>query len=349
MFQFANPTAFLLLLPLIAAVWKIYARRVSRGIRFAPIGRIPAQGRSWRTLAALVLPAVTIAGMALLIIAMARPRTVLSKSHRSTDVIAIEMVVDVSGSMEALDMSTKTATGKTNYKTRLDAVKEAFIDFVDKRPDDLVGLISFAGYTSTLAPMTSDHEALKHILKGVKTPKQEFNEKGEIVNSDEMLTAIGDALATACARIEKAKPVSKIIVLLSDGESNTGAITPEQAIDAAKKLGVKVYTIGVGSSGRAPFWATDAFGRKTIGYAYVTLDENMLRKIASDTGGSYFNVKDKDGLENALDEINKLETTKVEHDIYRQFNELFGNFLFAGAFLALLGLTLNMALTRRLI
>lgn len=348
MFQFANPTAFLLFIPLAAAAWKVYARRVNRGIRFAPLNRIPGQGHSWRTIAAIVLPAIALIGMALLIVALARPRTVLAKSHRTANVIAIEMVVDVSGSMEALDMSTKTATG-INYKTRLDAVKEAFIEFIDKRPDDLVGLITFGGYVSTLAPMTTDHDALKHILKGVKTPKPAFDENGNITNRDELLTAIGDALATACARIEKAQPVSKIIVLLSDGESNTGIITPDQAIEAAKKLGVKVYTIGVGSSGRAPFWATDAFGRKSISYAYVNLDEGMLRKIASQTGATYFNVKDKDGLEKALDQINKLETTKVEHDVYRQYNELFTNFLLAGVLLVLFGLTLNMALTRRML
>jgi Ca-activated chloride channel family protein len=348
MFQFANPSAFLLLIPLGFAVWRVYAARVNSGIRFAPVNRIPHQGRTWRTQAALILPALALLGMLLLIVAMSRPRTVLSKTHRTSNVISIEMVVDVSGSMKALDMSKKTPTG-IKYKTRLDAVKNAFKEFVAKRPDDLIGLISFGGYVSTLAPMTSDHEALNHVLEGVATPKPAFDANGNVINRDELLTAVGDALATACARIEKAKTASKVIVLLSDGESNTGAIKPDQAIEVAKKMGIKVYTIGVGSTGRAPFWSNDAFGRKSISYAYVSLDENMLRKIADETNGLYFNVKDEKGLKKALEKIDKLEKTKVEQDIYRQYHELFSIFVTIGAILLLLGLTLNMVLTKRLL
>ncbi len=348
MFQFANPTAFLLLIPLAIASWRIYARHIHQGIRFAPMLYIPSQGKTWRTIAMQILPAIFLLGLLLLIIAMARPRTMLAKSHKTSNVIAIEMAVDISGSMEALDMSTKTATGY-KYKTRLDAVKEAFKQFVDKRKDDLIGLVTFAGYTSTLAPMTTDHEALKHVIDGVQIPKQTFDQNGNINNQDELMTAIGDGLATACARIEDAKPVSKIVVLLSDGESNTGLFTPEQAIEAAKKLGIKVYTIGVGSTGRAPFWATDRFGRKTISYAYVRLDEKMLRKIANDTNGLYFNVRDQKGLEKALKKIDKLETTKVEHDVYRQYNELFSYFIFSGALLVLIALMLNMMVSKRLL
>jgi Ca-activated chloride channel family protein len=348
MFQFANPIYFLLILPLAAAAWRIYARHINSGIRFGPTARIPGNGRSWRTIASRILPAITLIGLMLLIIAMARPRTVLSKSHKTSDVIAIEMVVDISGSMEALDLSKETATG-TKYKTRLDVVKEAFNTFIDKRQDDLVGLISFAGYVSTLAPMTPDHEAIKHVLKGVETPKAEFDANGNVINQDEMLTAIGDALATACARIENADPVSKIMVLLSDGESNTGMIQPPQAIEVAKKLGIKVYTIGIGSTGRAPFMATDSYGRKRISYAMVSLDENLLRSIADETGAIYYNIQDEKGLDKALAEINKLETTKIEQDIYTQYRELYKYFIFAGAILILLGLTLNMTASKRLL
>ncbi len=348
MFQFANPSNFLLIFPLAAAAWWVYARRIRQGIRFAPMSRIPHHGHSWRTTAALILPALTIAGLLLLIIAMARPRTMLAKSRKTSDVIAIQMVVDVSGSMEALDLSKKTPTG-VKYKTRLDVVKEAFADFVEKRDDDLIGLISFGGYVSTLAPMTTDHDALRHVLDGVQTPKQAFDSNGNIINRDELMTAIGDALATACARIENADPVSRIIVLLSDGENTTGMIKPDKAIEIASKLGIKVYTIGVGSTGRAPFWATDRMGRKIVDYANVRMDEPMLRKIANETNGSYFNVKDEKGLEKALSKINELETTRIEQDIYRQYRELFTHFLFPGMALILLGLTLNMTLTRRLI
>ena len=349
MFEFANPSAFLLLLPLVWVARRIYGENVTHGIRFAPTGRIPSQGRSWRTVAANVLPALFLTGFALLIIGMARPRTVLSRIHKTSNVIAIEMVVDVSGSMEALDMSDIKNNRIVKERTRLDAVKEAFAKFIEKRPDDLIGLVTFGGYASTLAPMTTDHEALLPVLEGVQTPKPEFDENGNVINQDELLTAIGDGLATAAARIEKAKAKSKVIVLLSDGESNTGQFTPEQAIEMAKKLGIKVYTIGVGSTGRAPFMTTDRFGRKTISYAQVKLDERMLRKIADNTGGMYFNVKDKKGLEKSLEKISKLETTKIESDIYRQFRELFGYLIFGGLFLVLTALTLNIVITKRIL
>ena len=126
-------------------------------------------------------------------------------------------------------------------------------------------------------------------------------------------------------------------------------IKPAKAIKVAKSLGIKVYSIGVGSSGNAPFWATDRFGRKVIAHAQVTLDEKLLRTVATETGGSYFNVKDEKGLENALDQINALEKTRVDQDIYRQYRELFLYFLTPGLTLLLLGTTLNMAVTRRLL
>jgi len=348
MFQFGNPSSFLLLAPLALAAWCVYARRVQQGIRFAPMARIPRQGSSWRTILARLLPLIVLSGLALLIVAMARPQTVLSKSRKTADVIAIQMVVDISGSMEALDMSTRTPTGM-KYKTRLDAVKEAFAAFVDEREEDLIGLMSFGGYVSTLAPMTSDHEALRHVLEGVATPKAVFDKNGNVINEDELLTAIGDALATACARIEKAEPVSKVIVLLSDGESNTGIIQPNEAIKVAHQLGVKVYTIGIGTTGVAPFWATDRFGRKVIQRSRVRLDETLLRRIASETGGVYFNVKNEKGLEKALAEIDSLETTRIEQDVYRQYRELFPHFLTPGLVLVLLAFTLNMAVARRLV
>jgi Ca-activated chloride channel family protein len=348
MFQFGNPISFMLLFPLGAAVWCVYARRVRQGIRFAPMTRVPRMGRSWRTSLSRALPALSIAGIFLLILALARPQTVLSKSRQSSDVIAIQMVVDISGSMEALDMSTRLPTG-IKYKTRLDAVKEAFAAFVERRDEDLIGLIVFGGYVSTLAPMTTDHDALLHILDGVTTPKAVFDKEGRVLNEDELLTAVGDALATACARIEDSEPVSKVIVLLTDGESNTGMILPQRAIEVARDLGIKVYTIGVGSTGNAPFWATDRLGRKVISRAHVTLDEKLLRQIASDTGGVYFNVKDKRGLDSALEEIDELETTRVEQDVYRQYRELFGYFLSPGLAFVFLGLVLNMTIARRLI
>jgi len=250
--------------------------------------------------------------------------------------------------MEALDMSDIAGNMIVKERTRLQAVKETFADFIAKRPDDLIGLVTFGGYTATRAPLTADHNALLHVLKGVEVPKPYQDKNGQIVNQEEMLTAIGDALATGCARLEKAVPKSKIMVLLTDGDSNTGLIKPEAAAETAKKMGVRVYTIGVGSNSQAPFKMRDMFGRETIQYAEVTMNEDLLRRIAGVTGGQYFNVRDPKGLQRAMDDINRLEKTAVERNVYHQYNELFLWFLIPGVLLIGAATGLNMLVSGRI-
>jgi len=348
-FRFAYPFAFLLLIPLGAAAWFVYRRRVRQALVFSPLHRIPRTGASTvRLVAATVMPAVFLAGTALCILALARPQRVLSSSRRTSDVIAIQMVIDVSGSMQALDLSTRTAAG-TDFKTRLDAVKDTFADFVRRRPDDLIGLVTFGGYASTRAPLTADHPALLHSLKGVEIPRPAQKPDGTIADREELMTAVGDALATACARLETAEAKSRIVVLLSDGESNTGIIRPKDAAEAAKKLGIKVYTIGVGTNGRAPFKGRDMFGREVIEWANVTLDEELLRDIAATTGGRYFNVRDPKGLEETVEAIDKLEKTEVGRTVYEQYDELFCAFLFPGMAVLMAGLAANALVAGRLL
>ena len=348
MFRFATPYCFFLLIPLCIAAWYVYRRSVRKGTLFSATVRIPRQGNSWRAAVALVCPALAVLGLVLVVLALARPQTVFSRIRRKTDAIAIEMVVDVSGSMEALDLSPKTATGY-KFRTRLDAVKEVFAEFIAGRPDDLIGLISFGGFATTRAPLTADHNALLHVLKGVEIPKPSRDKNGRVTNMEELNTAIGDALATACARLEAAEPESRIIVLLSDGESNTGIIEPEKAIEAAEKLGLKIYSIGVGSTGRAPFKGRDMMGRETVEWVNVVLDEKLLRKVADRTGGKYFNVKDPEGLKNALEDIDSLERTEIERDIYSHYNELFPWFLVAALGLIIAGSGINMMVARRVV
>ncbi|MBN2302402.1 MAG: VWA domain-containing protein [Lentisphaerae bacterium] len=348
MFRFADPYYYLMLAPIGIAFWFVYRRRIRTAIPYPAIFRLSSTHTTWRIKAATILPALYLLGAVLSVIALARPQTVFSKMRRTTDAIAINMVVDVSGSMEALDLSHQSPTG-VKYKTRLDVVKETFADFVDKRPDDLIGLVVFGGYASTLCPLTMDHDALRHVLSGVEIPKPVYDGKNQVMNQEELLTAIGDALTTACARLQNAAPKSKIIVLLSDGESNTGIVEPTAAIKVAKELGIKIYTIGVGSTGRAPFMVRDLFGRETIQYAHVNLDEKLLTEIASVTGGKYFNVNNSKGLEEALANIDTLEKTAVEENIYNQYNELFHWFLGPAIGLIVLASSINVALVRRII
>jgi len=348
MFRFATPLAFLLLAPWALAAWRLYRRGAPAGVLFAPTHRLPEQTAGWRVVAARQVPALFLVGALLLIVAAARPQTFLAREHRTVDALAIEMLVDVSGSMDALDLSERTATG-WNYKTRLDAVKETFARFVAQRPDDLIGLVTFGGYAATRSPLTADHDALLHVLKGVEIPHGQTNDQGQPVDQEETLTAIGDGLATGIARLTDAEPKTRIVVLLTDGDSNTGIITPEQALDAAVKLHMRIYTIGVGSNGPAPIRVRDQFGRDVIVQANFALDEALLKKLADTSGGRYFNVRDPDALRHAMETIGKLETTPISRNIYRQYNERFSLFLLAGAALIVLALTLNMQAARRLL
>ena len=338
--NFATPLAFLLLIPWAVAAWRLYRKGKRTGVLFSATRDLPMRTAGWRVALTRVIPILFLAGALFLIVAAARPRSVLTREHKSIQAIAIGMVVDVSGSMEGLDLTPK---GASSYQTRLEVVKETFAKFVRKRPDDLIGLVTFGGYASTRSPLTADHAALLHVLKGVEIPSGQYN------SQDETMTAIGDGLATAVARLKDAEPKTRIIILLSDGLSNAGIITPEEATDAAAKLGVRVYTIGVGSNGRTPFRMHDAFGREVISYADTQFDEAQLRSIATQTNGRYFGVRDNDGLNDALKEIDSLEKTKIDRQVYDRYNDHFVPFLFAGSVLILLALSLNIQLIRRVL
>lgn len=340
MFRFADPAYFLLLIPLAGlAVW-LWRQRPSAPLFFSAGARLPQNRITWRTLALPLSPGLFLLGLMALIIALARPQSCLQRTLKNTEAIAIQMVVDCSGSMEALDFSTRD-----EMKSRLTVVKETFSRFIARRSGDLIGLVTFAGYAATRAPLTLDHPALLHVLQGVEVPAGIFDEAGRVLNEEEMLTAIGDGLATACARLEKSPQVkSRIVVLLSDGESNTGLIKPPQAIQIARALGIKVYTIGIGTTGQAPFPVRDAFGRAAIQYGQVRIDEDLLRRIATETGGTYFNVQDPQGLDRALNHIDKLEKTTIDSTVFNQYRELMEPFLAAGLILLVAAFSLQVAL-----
>lgn len=346
--SFANPLMLLLLLPLAIAAWRLLRRGRRSGIRFSAVVRIPPRSSGWRALIAGLAPYILLAGLVMLILAAARPRTSLAHEKKSVDSIAIAMTVDVSGSMEALDLTPKGEKFSTDT-TRLAVVKKLFAEFVEKRPDDLIGLITFGGYASTRSPLTADHEALLNCLKGVEIPTVALDAQGNAISQDEAMTAIGDGLATALARLKDAKPTSKIVILLSDGVSNTGAVEPDEAAAAAAKMGIKVYAIGVGTkANHTPIIDTDMFGRKVVRYVSMSFDEKQLKGIAQKTGGRYFAVNDRDALVAALEEIDQLETTEIEADIYDRWSEHFAIFLLSGALLVLIAVSLSMSAARRM-
>lgn len=344
--SFAWPWSFLLAIPLGIAAWRMLRQGRHAGIKFSAVGRLPQKTVGWRAYLANLAPWIFLAGSALLVIAAARPRQALSQGNRSVDAIAIAMTVDVSGSMEALDL---TPRGE-NYKTRLDVVKEMFRKFIKARPDDLIGLVTFGGYASSRAPLTADHETLLHVLNGVQVPSVGYDANGRPIDPDETMTAVGDGLATALARLKDAEPKSKIAILLSDGVSNTGVVEPDQAAAAAEKLGIRVYTIGVGThSRRTPFKARDMYGRTSIAYADMSFDESQLKSIAAKTHARYFSVRDAEGLKAALEEIDSLEKTTLDRTVYQRWNEHFVPFLLLGTALVLFAVSLQMVASRRLV
>ena len=346
--SFANPWMLLLFLPLAVAAWRLLRRARRSGIRFSATSRLPAKAAGWRAKAAALTPYVLLAALSLMVLAAARPRTSLAKERKSVDAIAIMMAVDVSGSMDALDLTPK-GERFSRKTTRLAVVKKLFAEFVSKRPDDLIGLVTFGGYAATRSPLTADHQALLNVLKGVEIPSIALDENGNAISREEQMTAIGDGLATALARLKDAKPKSKVAILLSDGVSNAGAVEPAEAAEAASKLGIKVYSIGVGTKARnTPIIGRDFFGRQVVQYADMTFDEKQLKAIAKTTGGMYFAVNDRDSLEKALEEIDALETTRIEADAYDRWEEHFAFFLLSGALLVMVASSMSMASIRRL-
>ena len=302
-------------------------------------------------------PFIFLAGAAALVVAAARPRESLSQGRRNVDAIAIAMTVDVSGSMEIIDITQReaekirTQADAERLPTRLDVVKKTFAKFVEARPDDLIGLVTFGGFASSRAPLTADHETLLQVLKGVEVPSSGVDPRtGQPIDSEETMTAIGDGLATALARLKNAELKSKIVILLSDGQSNTGAVEPDAAADAAAKMGVKVYTIGVGGhSGIALARMRDMFGRTQIRQVQNDgFDEAQLKSIAKKTGGRYFGVRDEKGLKAALEEIDQLEKTTLDRTVYQRWREYFAPFLMIGTLLVFLAVSLQMSASRRL-
>ncbi len=265
------------------------------------------------------------------------------------------MTVDVSGSMDALDLASpgtdfQNPSKKLEEETRLSVVKRLFAEFVEKRPDDLIGLVSFGTYASVVSPLTMDHDALLHYLKGIQIPSTVFDAQGNpIGGEDEANTAVGDGLAMALLRLKDAKPTSKIVILLSDGVSNTGAVEPKDAAESAAKMGIKVYCIGIGTGQRRiPRLVRDGYGRYGVAADRMQFDERQLKSIAEKTGGMYFSANDRDSLEKALEEIDKLETTKLDAYDYDRWEEHFVPFLSVGTILVFIAVSLSMVAMRRL-
>lgn len=301
--HFAQP-AFLFLLILIPGIitWYWFKHRLnSADIQISDTSVFDKAPKSLRQRLYHGLFVARILAVILLIVALARPQTHSSSQEESIEGIDIVIASDISGSMLAEDF-------KPN---RLEASKEVAMEFIDGRPTDRIGLVVFSSEAFTQCPLTTNHSVLKNLFTDIKS--------GMIEDG----TAIGDGLATAVNRLRKSVAVSKVIILLTDGINNQGAIDPLTAAEIAKKYGIRVYTIGVGTLGMAPYPFKNPFGGIVYQNVDVKIDEALLKQVAGLTNGKYFRATNKTKLQEVYKEIDKLEKSKIDVLEFRKRTEMF--------------------------
>lgn len=305
--EFANPKILWLLtiVPLLIAYYIWRSRQGGASIVISTTDALRTAPRTLRYYLRHLPIALRMVALSLLIVAVARPQSVEHEVETTSDGIDIVLSLDISGSMLARDFT----------PDRLVAAKEVASTFIANRTGDRIGLVVFAGEAFTQAPLTTDQATLQTLLGRIKS--------GVIEDG----TAIGNGLATAVNRLRESDSKSKVIILLTDGVNNRGQISPLTVADIAKDLGIKVYTIGVGRNGQAPYPLFDERGREVDTVMLdVEIDEESLREIAEKTGGEYFRATDKESLKRIYDEINSMEKSKVEvleftlvHEEYLKF------------------------------
>ena len=300
--EFANPKLlWLLLLVPLAILWYVLRhKKQEASVRFSDMNGFAQLPKTWKAYLRHLLFALKMMALCLLIVALARPQSSSTNSTSNIEGIDIVMAMDVSGSMLARDLK----------PDRLTSAKRVASDFVEGRPGDRMGLVIFSGESFTQVPLTTDHAVMLNMLGEMKN--------GLIDDG----TAIGDGLATAISRLKDSEAISKVIILLTDGLNNAGSVDPYTAGEMAKLFGIRVYTIGVGSYGTAPYPVQTPFGTQ-IQQMKVEIDEKLLTQIAGMTGGKYFRATSNQKLDEVYQEIDKLERSKIEVTEFRRLHEEF--------------------------
>jgi Ca-activated chloride channel family protein len=308
MLHLANPWFLLLAVLIPLLLWRYFAfRRLGKGsLRFSSTMAMEGMRPPWTVRMRHVLFGAKLAGLALLVVAMARPQRGIEEEEVLTEGVDIIVALDASGSMAAEDFEPKN---------RLFVAKLVVSQFIEGLRHDRVGLVVFAGKAFTRCPLTLDYGVLLNVLEDVQL--------GTIEDG----TAIGSALATSLNRLRESKAKSKVIILVTDGVNNRGEIQPLDAARMAKALGVKIYTVGVGSRGTARFPVNDPTYGKIYMNLPVEIDEASLTRMAETTGGIYYRATDRPSLERIFQEIARLEKTKIEVKTYTHYNELFVKWL----------------------
>lgn len=347
-FRFYSGIWFLLVPAVLAIGWVRIRQRSQSAIVFSSITDLKGLPVTWRQRVRRLFPYLYGIALLFMIAGLARPQSGKSESRIFGQGIAIELVLDVSGSMEALDFQLE---GRD--VSRLDAVKHVISEFVlgsrqdglSGRKDDLVGVVAFGGFADSKCPLTMDHGAVVDIVNGLQVPKPVRDRRGRIINEqslqEELATAIGDGVALGVDRLRNAKAKSKVLILLTDGDNNAGAIDPREAANIAKESGIKIYTIGIGHNGVVPIPQEDEFGKRVLVARQFRIDEDLLREMARTGGGEYFHAENSEGLSRVYQQIDLLEKSQFEESKYSEYTELFPWFAVPGLGLALLIGVLN--------
>ena len=330
----AHPYFLLLLLLLPILAWLKGWRGRSPAFLYSSVKLIEGLAQTRRSHSGAFLAALRWLALALFIFALAQPRLTKSTTQVKASGVDIVVAVDMSGSMVSEDFEVKG--GRVN---RFNMARSVLKGFIDQRPSDRIGLIVFATQAFIATPLTLDHDFL-----------QENLDRLEIGAIDQNATAIGDALATAVNRLRDLKAKSKVVILMTDGQNNSGKIEPLMAADAARALGIKVYTIGIGEQGTAPMpvGRNPYTGETVYQEVPVDVDEETLQKIADDTGGKYYRADNAKKFQEIYGEIDQLEKTEAVINKYTEFKELFPWLVAGGLLLLLIEIILGQTVLRRL-
>ena len=327
-FRFEDPWLLLILLSLPILILR--ERTIASVINYSSLASLKAVSQHHSKIKAMAPIILRFIAITLFIIAFARPQEGLKRTEILSQGVDIVLAIDTSGSMQALDFK-KNET----QITRLSVVKDVVAEFVKNRETDRIGMVVFGANAFTQCPLTLDQNILLSFLDKLK-----IGMAGDA-------TAIGSAIGISARRLKDLKSKSKVIILLTDGRNNSGAISPLQAAEIAKSLGIKVYTIGVGKRGKAPFLVDSIFGKRLI-YQNVDIDEEVLNKISKMTDAKYFRATDLKSLKDIYKQIDLLEKSEVKSIDHSEHKELFHYFLIPGLILLLTEIVFSNSFLRRL-
>lgn len=330
-----SPWVLMFLIPLLAIlVWNyLHRKRKIPSLQFSSLKLIKSIPPSARTRLMVVPSLLKAIALVLAILALARPQEANTKVKKNVEGIDIFICLDISDSMLIEDMKPMN---------RIEAAKDTIRQFVEKRNSDRIGLLVFAGESFTLVPLTLDYQLILERVKEITTAASANIKDG---------TAIGVALANAAGRLKDSTAKSRVMIFMTDGENNSGTIDPETALEIAKGYDLKIYSIGIGKDGptKIPIYQRDIFGNKVKTYQPFdsTVNEDLLGRMAKDTGGKYFRASKEDSLDGIFKEIDSLEKTKVDVNKYTRYTELFPAFLKAALMFYLAAVLLAKTLLRR--